>query len=123
MKKIVRREFIKQSINSAGSVIAAPAFIKQLITNSPNDRVTVAVIGISGERPRVRGMIRGRGIVHVRNYVQVPNVMVTTLCDVDEKLFPSVVAEVEELYGSKPKTEYDYREVLDNKDIESITVL
>jgi predicted dehydrogenase len=48
--------------------------------------------------------------------------MVTTLCDVDERLFPPVVAEVEKLYGSKPKTEYDYRKVLDNKDIDAVSV-
>lgn len=121
-KNIIRREFIKRSANSTGAVILAPAFIKNLVTDSPNERVNVAVIGISGERPRIRGMIRGRGIVHIRNYVKVPNVSVTTICDVDERLFPSVATEVEKLYGAKPKTEYDYRRVLDDKNIDAVSV-
>ncbi len=122
MKTIHRREFIRKSANTTGGVILAPAYIKNLITNSPNERVNVAIAGISGERPRVRGMIRGRGIVHVRNYAKIPNVMVTTLCDVDERLFPGVVAEVEKLYGAKPRTEFDFRKILDYKDIDAVSI-
>jgi len=60
MKSIHRRDFIKKSVNTAGGIIAAPAFIKNMITNSPNERVNIGLIGISGNRPRVRGMISGR---------------------------------------------------------------
>jgi hypothetical protein len=122
MKKIVRREFIKRSAQTTGGLIVAPAYIKNLITNSPNERVNVAIAGISGVRPRVRGMIRGRGIVHINNYAKIPNVMVTTLCDVDERLFPSVVSEVEKLYGKKPGTEVDFRKVLEDKNIDAVSI-
>jgi predicted dehydrogenase len=122
MRKIIRREFIKKTANTTGGMIIAPAFIKNLITNSPNERVNVAVVGISGERPEVRGMITGRGTVHINNYSKIPNVMVTTLCDVDERLFPGVVADVERLFGTRPKTEVDIRKILDNKDIDAVSI-
>lgn len=57
MKIIHRREFIKKSANTAGGIMTAPALINNLITNSPNERVNIALAGISGNRPRVRGMI------------------------------------------------------------------
>jgi predicted dehydrogenase len=107
----------------AGGIMSAPIFIKEMITNSPNDRINVAIAGISGERPRVRGMIFGRGQAHIRGYAQVPNVKVITLCDVDERLFPKAVAEVEQLYGTKPNTEIDFRKILEDKSIDVVSVV
>lgn len=122
MSSINRREFIRKSSVVAGGSLVAPAFIRNLVKNSPNDRINVAVAGISGNRPRVRGMIPGRGIRHVQGYAQVDNVRVTTLCDVDERLFPAVVSEAEELYGARPKTEVDFRRVLEDKDIDVVSI-
>jgi predicted dehydrogenase len=93
-----------------------------MITDSPNERINVAVAGISGERPRVRGMIAGRGMFHIRGYSHLPNVTVTTICDVDERLFPAGIAEVEKLFGIKPRTEIDFREILDDKSIDVVSV-
>jgi predicted dehydrogenase len=122
MKKTARREFLKTSASAAAATVVAPAFIKNMISDSPAERVNVAVIGIAGERERVRGIIRGRGIVHIKNYSEIPNVNVKTICDVDERLFPENVKMVEELYGSKPKTESDFRKVLDDKDIDIVSL-
>ena len=59
MKAIERRRFIKESATVAGGVIVAPSYIKNMVTDSPNERVNVAVIGIAGKRERVRGIING----------------------------------------------------------------
>lgn len=107
---------------SAGGVFAAPAFIKDFVKKSPNDRINVAVIGLSGNRPRVRSIPRGRGMQHIKGYAQVPNVRVTTVCDVDERLFPHAVSETERLYGYTPKTEVDYQKVLEDKDIDVVSL-
>ena len=122
MKPIKRREFLKSSTSVAAGVFVAPAFIKNMITNSPAERVNVAIIGIAGKRERVRGIINGRGIVHIQNYAKIPNVTVKTICDVDERLFPENEKIVEELYGSKPNTEPDFRKVLDDKDIDIVSL-
>lgn len=121
MKQLSRRAFLKDSAKAAG-VLAAPAFIPDFVTNSPNDRVNVAVVGISGDRPRVRGLVRGRGIRHIQGYATVPNVRVTTLCDIDERLFPDASAETESLFGEKPKAIVDYREVLQDDDIDIVSL-
>jgi predicted dehydrogenase len=122
MNPIDRREFIKKSANSAGVIITAPALIKNMITNSPNERVNIGLAGISGNRPRIRAMISGRGIAHINGYAKVPNAVITTVCDVDERLFPGVVSDVEKLHGTKPKTEVDFRKMCDDKNIDVISI-
>ena len=125
MKSIKRRGFLK-GIGAAGAglMVGAPAVIKGFARNSPNDRVNVAVIGVSGrKRERVRGIISGRGMVHITNYSRIPNVRVAAICDVDERLLPAAAAEVEKLYGTKPKTEVDCRKLLEDKDIDAVSVV
>jgi len=117
-----RKEFIRRSALVAGTAFAAPAYLRNMITDSPNERINIAVIGISGQRKNVRGMINGRGMVHINTYAEIPNVAVTTICDVDERLFPNVVATVEKLFGAKPKTEVDFRRLLDDKDIDVVSI-
>jgi predicted dehydrogenase len=122
MKPIVRRKFLKDSVTVAGAAMVAPAIVRNMITDSPNERVNIAVIGIGGERERVRGIIRGRGIVHIREYAKMPNVHVKTICDVDERLFGNVSKEVEERFGTKPGIEVDVRNILNDKDIDIVSL-
>ncbi len=122
MKAIQRRTFIRNSALTAGVFGAAPAYIPAMISNSPNNRINVAVVGIAGERERKRGVIRGRGIVHIRNFSEIPNVSIRTICDVDERLFPQNERLVEELFGPKPKTEVDFRKVLEDSDIDVVSL-
>ncbi len=68
-----RRKFIKNSGYTTGMMAVAPVVIKDYVNKSPNDTLNVAVVGISGgNRPRVRGMIGGRGMVHVNTYARYP---------------------------------------------------
>jgi len=117
-----RRQFVNKSAAAAGGVITAPAFVRNMITRSPNERINIALAGISGDRIKVRGMINGRGIVHINTYAKIPNVAISTICDVDERLFPGVVSTVEKLFGAKPKTETDFRNILDDKDIDVVSI-
>lgn len=122
MKTIDRRDFIRKSASTAAGAMVAPAFVRNLVTDSPNDRINVAVIGIGGERERVRGIIRGRGIVHIREYAKMPNIRVKTICDVDERLFPRVAKEVEERFGASPVKETDMRRILEDQEIDIVSI-
>ena len=117
-----RRTFITNSVKQAGAITIAPPFIKNLLTDSPNERVNIAVVGISGYRERIRDMINGRGIDHVKYYSKMPNVRITTLCDVDERLFPGMVSEVEKLAGYTPKTEWDFRKLIEDPDLDAVSI-
>jgi len=119
MESINRRGFLKKSaVTAAGLVVSAPAVRKGFAKDSPNERVNVAVVGIHG---RGGGGPAG-GIGHIREFSRVPNVRVATLCDVDERLFPEKVAQAEEASGFKPKTEVDFRKVLEDKDIDAVSI-
>lgn len=121
MKPMNRRSFLKKSAaGSVGMIAGAPAAARGLMKNSPNDRLNVAVIGISGKRSHIK--IQGRGQVHYKNYAKIPNVRVAAVCDVDERLWAVAVKEVEELYGAKPKTEVDIRKILEDRDIDIISI-
>ena len=112
MKSISRRNFlIKSAVASAGMAAAAPIVKKDFAKASPADTVNIAVAGI-----------RSRGRAHYRALAKIPNVNIVALCDIDENLFPERVAELEKLTGKKPKTYVDYRKLLEDKDIDAVTI-
>ena len=78
---------------------------------APSDTINIGVVGI-----------RGRGRTHYREFAAMPGVRVTHLCDVDERLFPNALAEVEELAGYRPATETDIRRLLEHDDLDAISV-
>jgi predicted dehydrogenase len=102
-----RRDFMK----ATSVVTAIPAVQTAFAQNAPSDRVNVAVVGFGG-----------RGMAHVRGFAALPNARVVALCDVDERLFPHGVAEVEKLGGNRPITEVDVRKLLERKDIDAISI-
>ena len=57
----------------------------------------------------------GRGIVHINNYAEIPNVRIKTICDVDERLFPEKIKIIEEKFGAAPKTEWIIAKYLKTK--------
>ena len=112
MASITRRKFVKQvGAGTAGAVAVAPFLKAGPAKASANDTVNVAVMGI-----------RSRGSDHAASFAKLPNVNVAALCDVDERLFPKAIANVEEIAGKRPKTETDIRRVLDNKEIDAISI-
>ena len=112
METIDRRTFIKNSsVLTAGTYVGSPLIEKALNHQSPNNAIHVAVIGI-----------RSRGRDHYRALTKIPNVKIATLCDIDQRLLPEAVAEVEKLTGYKPATETEYRKVLEDKNIDVVSI-
>ncbi len=111
MKNIERRTFLKQvTAASSGAIMSVP-FIQNSVTNSPNETVNIAVIGI-----------RSRGKDHYRALSKIPNVNIAAICDIDQRLLPEAVADIEKLTGKKPAIETEYRKILENKDIDAVSI-
>ncbi len=107
-----RRAFLnKSAVGSAGLIAGLNASETSFAKNSPNDTINVAVVGL-----------RNRGRNHYKALAKIKNVKVAVLCDIDQRLLPGAVAEVEKLTGYKPKTETDFRKVLENKDIDAVSL-
>jgi predicted dehydrogenase len=113
-KELSRRDFLSHSTKTAASVAAVGAVLGSTIPKTvlgANDRINIAVVGING---------RGRN--HYEEWCKIPGVFVKTLCDPDSRLFPERVADVEKMQGKKPQTVTDMRKVLEDKDIDAISV-
>jgi predicted dehydrogenase len=112
MKAIDRRSFLKDSASSVAAAAAAtPAIWNGAAKAGPNDTIQVAVVGI-----------RNRGKAHLENFCRMSNVNVAALCDVDERLFPESVAQVEKASGKKPKTFVDFRQLLEDRSIDAVSL-
>ncbi len=113
MKNLDRRSFIKKTGAAASASLIGTTTMGTPMkrTNQANNSVNVAVIGI-----------RNRGKDHYRALAKIPNVNISILCDIDQRLLPEAVAEVEKLTGKKPQTETEYRKVLDNPDIDAVSI-
>lgn len=112
MKPLKRRNFIKKSVLlSAGAAFGGPTYIKGFSQNRPSDTINVAVVGI-----------RSRGRAHFRNFTKIKNSRVVALCDVDENLFPKAISDIEKLGGDRPKTVEDFRDLLDDPEIDAVSI-
>ena len=78
---------------------------------APSDRVRVAVIGL-----------RNRGTDHARLFAANPGAEVAAVCDVDDAMFEKPVKAVEKITGKAPRTEKDFRRLLEDKSIDAITI-
>ena len=78
---------------------------------APSERVRVAVIGV-----------RGRGTELAREFARTQGAEVVALCDVDDATFAKPLKEVEKITGKAPRTEKDFRRLLDDKSIDAIAV-
>jgi predicted dehydrogenase len=78
-----------------------------------NDRVVVASIGI-----------RGQGNSLKRGFAGLPNVVVKTLCDIDENLAASRINDdrLKDNAAFKPNFVQDLRRVLDDRDVDAVVI-
>jgi predicted dehydrogenase len=76
-----------------------------------NDRLSVAVVGL-----------RGRGRSHMDSYIKSPNTRVAALCDIDGAVLERATASVTQKQGEQPRTYTDFRKLLENKDIDAISI-
>ena len=107
---IERRDFIK-STTAALTVGAATLALKPHSVLGANDRVRVAICGT-----------RGRGVDHIHGFNKVPNVEIVALCDVDENVLNQRLADVEKLGRPKPKAYTDVRKLLEDKEIDAVSI-
>lgn len=80
-------------------------------TGSPANKVRIAVMGVNS---------RGRFLA--TSFAALPDVEVSCLCDVDQKVLDSVVADVSKVSGKKPKAFSDIRKLLEQKDLDALVI-
>jgi predicted dehydrogenase len=114
-----RRSFIKKTalgttaITLGASTVGLSAKSYNAIMGA-NERLNMCVIGV-----------RGQGNGHLNQWAGMAkekNVVVKTICDVDENLFAERLANVNKIQGSKPGTQVDMRKVFEDPDIHAVSI-
>ena len=107
-----RRNFIKTGTMAAAgaglSTMNFPLFGRNF---SPNEKVLIGVMGTNG-----------RGLEHIKSYAKIPNVEIAWICDVEDVARNKGIDLVEKLTGKKPAGITDLRKLLENKDLNALTI-
>jgi len=104
-----RREFLQRSLAAGAGVglvtiIPASAF-------GANERVVLGVMGVRG---------RGRGLA--QDFAALPDARVKYVCDVDSRVIPDVVRNIEGRQNQTPEVVGDFRRILDDKDVDALVI-
>tara|TARA_B100000963_G_scaffold357358_1_gene379374 strand:+ start:4904 stop:6241 length:1338 start_codon:yes stop_codon:yes gene_type:complete len=109
MKKS-RRNFIKKTAAASSATFLAPSIISASVFGA-NDRINASVLGING-----------RGKNHISSLMKQKNVQVVNLCDPDMNLLKVRQKEFKNKYKKDVSLEKDLRRVMDNKDIDVVSI-
>ncbi|HTQ59002.1 MAG TPA: Gfo/Idh/MocA family oxidoreductase [Candidatus Solibacter sp.] len=107
--EIERRDFLKTTGKAITAGAAALALGGKIL--GANDRVRVAVCGV-----------RGRGNDHIHGFSHVKGVELAAICDVDENVLAMRLGTIEKMGQPKPKTYVDVRKLLEDKEIDAISI-
>ncbi|NJN26722.1 MAG: Gfo/Idh/MocA family oxidoreductase [Cyclobacteriaceae bacterium] len=105
-----RRSFIKKTAVAGSAAIFAPTIISASAFGA-NDRIKAAVLGVNG-----------RGKNHISSLMNQDNVQVVTLCDPDMNILKERQKTFKEKYNKEVALEQDLRRVMDDKDIDVISI-
>jgi predicted dehydrogenase len=117
-----RRDFLaKTAAATVGLTAALPK--KSYAQASPNGTINVAIIGIRGDnKGHPTWTVRGRGQELYEHFARVPNVRIAHVVDVDERHFGEPLSLLKEKWGGDPKTDTDFRRVLDSPDVDAVAI-
>ncbi len=109
-----RRTFLQKSamlLSGAGMATALPGSVFAGRPVSANDKIGLGVVGVAG-----------MGFTDLLSHLNIPEVEAIALCDVDQNVLEKRAAELQERTRKKPVLYGDYRQLLDNKDIDAVIV-
>jgi predicted dehydrogenase len=85
--------------------------VKSHMLASANDTVRIACVGV-----------RGQGRTHLKQYSQMKNLEIASICDIDESVLNSRLEMVEKSTGKKPDSYWEIRKLLEDKSIDAISI-
>ena len=111
MKPVSRRRFLKQSVTAAAAAgVFAPAVrvtAGESAAKSPNEKLSVAVIGV-----------RGRGRAHADAFHNRHDCFISYICDVDTAIGPTQTHQ----FGGDVKSVVDMRRIFDDDSVDIVSI-
>lgn len=112
MSTVDRRRFLKSSALGAGALSVGPLVLDRSAAKAqPSEKVLVGCIGVGGRAASIMQAFAG-----------LKEVEVVALADLDPRKLPQAVEQVEKLQGRKPRTETDFRRLIEDKRIDALCV-
>ena len=106
---VTRRSFLQTA--AAGAALAA--FSRHAHARQPpSDQIVVGMIGVGG-----------MGMSRLRGFLEHPDVRIGAICDVDRSHADRAAAAVEKVRGYRPKTLSDFRLLLEDREIDAVSVV
>lgn len=102
-----RRTFLKGAVSTAG--FSVPAI--QAAGGSPNERLSVCVMGLHGRGGRL-----------LRTFASLPDVDIVLACDVDSRVLDARVNDLKGNTRHRPEKLTDYRRALDRKNLDVLVI-
>jgi predicted dehydrogenase len=103
-----RRQFLQTTALGSLALAGFPALAAD--SSSASGKVRLGVMGC------------GRGMAHIASYTNLSDAHVAYICDVDAKRAEAGAAAVEKKTKQRPKVVTDFRRILDDKDIDVISI-
>ena len=112
-----RRKFLNQSSKALASAALLPmmpasfAAFSKGINRSPNEKITVGLIGANS-----------MGFGDLENALKQPGVECAGICDIDDAVLSRRSADILRIQGKPAKQYKDFRKFLENKDIDAVII-
>lgn len=115
MSKFNRRRFLEDSMLAAAAAssvgLVTPVLAQEEKAAGPNDKLSVAIIGV-----------KGRGMDHVGGFAGKAGTEVTYVVDVDENIGRARCEEIAKKQGRKPEYVTDLRKMLEDKSVDIVSI-
>lgn len=106
-----RRSFLKTTALTGAAIGLTGPYSLGRGVNSPNEKVVVALMGG-----------RGRAGAHAQAFARVNGTEIKSIYDVDDRPLAEISESVGEIQGRRPSTGTDFREALDDPDIDALVI-
>jgi len=110
MPRLTRRTFLQNSLAAAATVTIAGTKSSGKVLGA-NDTIRIAVAGLNG-----------RGGSHVDEFGKMKNVEIVCIVDPDQRTYKKRIDQLAKLGRAEPKTATDIRKVLEDKELNAISV-
>ena len=110
---MLRRGFVKDCVTLAAGTVASGRLAEsaQAATRQAGDPIRMAIVGVGG-----------RGGDHIQAFSQSKDSIVVALCDPDLDRGNRGAQRVEKIRGNRPKVVQDLRRVMDDKEIDAVSI-
>ena len=107
-----RRQFLGSSAkNAAGVAVGVVGLAESVAAGRSPDTVRLGVLGVRNQGRRL-----------ARAFAALPNVEIASLCDIDQRVLEKSQHEIDEIQGSCPRSEQDFRRVLDDDSVDAVVI-